>query len=112
MRGRIFAKLPNEEHRALRDFNEAIRLEASCPFVHIHRAKLRARLGDAQGAISDFNREVELHPGNGYALLERGEFLANLGETASAKRDLHAASEIFKRKDDEEGLRRVLLVKA
>lgn len=89
---------------AMRDFNYAIKLKENLYFVHVHRAKLRAKQKDYKGALADFKREVQIFPDNGYAFLERGWFLKANNDSTAARQDFQTAMEIFKKRGDDRGM--------
>ena len=82
-----------QSDRALRDYNQAIRLDPRYPLAYYARGVLLAgykRTFDR--AIGDFDKVLVLEPGNVAALIRRGEAYGKLGDFGNAMADLDRAA--------------------
>ncbi len=65
--------------RAIRDYDEAIRLAPTLAFAFSGRANAYVRKGQPERAIPDFDRAIELEPDESFLYHERGEIHAVRG---------------------------------
>lgn len=97
-----------ERHEALLYHDRAIDLEPSSLQMRLHRANLRLRLGDLEGAEEDRTALVALAPGDAWTLALSAELALARGDVEAAR---HAAA-AAQRVDADEPAFRVLLAKA
>ncbi len=70
-RGNIY-KAKGDYDKAIPDYNEAIRLDATYVPAYINRGIVRAAMGDNKKAMADYNVAVMLDPGSSLAYVNRG----------------------------------------
>ena len=76
-------QLKLKPEKALADFNEAIRLDASDTGLYVSRGSVWAALREYGRAIDDFNTAIELEPNIG-AYSARGDALVSMGRYIAA----------------------------
>ncbi len=79
---------------AIRDYDQAIRLNPEVARFYIHRGGAYRKLKKVQQAIADFNRALELKPDYAAAYGNRGMTYAKSGDTGSACRDFAKARQL------------------
>ncbi|AOF92279.1 tetratricopeptide repeat protein [Sinorhizobium sp. RAC02] len=79
---------------ALKDVNEAIRLDASQAEFYVTRASISSWLGEPDAAFADLNQALSYDPRSVHALTNRGLFYLNEGDTARALTDFDAALQL------------------
>jgi len=78
-------------HKAIRDFNHAIRLNPELPAAYNNRANYYATLDDQQNALADYDRAIDLNPFHVRARINRGITLRKLGRLDEALEGLDDA---------------------
>lgn len=76
-----------DTERALKDFNEAIRLNPKYPFAYDNRGDLRRDQGKYDLALVDYNAAIRFDPNFTAAYLNRGMTFEKLGNIESARAD-------------------------
>jgi tetratricopeptide (TPR) repeat protein len=76
-----------EQHDAMSDFQDAIRLDPKCWSALHNRGITLAQQDQTSAALRDFDRVLELNPGLTIAWRNRAELLASLGRMDEAIRD-------------------------
>ena len=76
---------------ALKNFNEAIRLNPHEGYLFTNRGDARRDQGDLNGAEKDFNQAIRLEPEEGSAFRGRGRVRYEKGDMDGALRDLNEA---------------------
>lgn len=66
-------------HKAIRDFDHAIRLDPELPAAYNNRANYFATLNDQEQALADYERAIDLNPFHVRARINRGITLRQLG---------------------------------
>jgi len=91
-RGELHADEQRPEE-AIKDFQEAIKLDANCSLAIHNRAVTLAQRNQFAAALRDFNRVIELNPGLAIAYRNRAELLSALGRAEEAAADYSRAIE-------------------
>ncbi|WP_342710071.1 tetratricopeptide repeat protein [Bradyrhizobium sp. B124] len=92
--GNLLSKVPGREAEALRAYARAIELCPPYYEAHLNRATLRARTGDAAGALSDLDRALTIKPNEWRSYFERGNILMRQNKAQAALQSYLLASEI------------------
>ena len=85
-----YDKIGNFE-QALREFNEAIRLDPRHARAYSHRGRTYYNLGQHQRAAQDFDRSITLDPQDSQAYIDRGYLFLNQGQLREAIDDFDSA---------------------
>jgi lipoprotein NlpI len=80
-----------DSDRALKDCNEAIRVNRALAAAYLNRGNVYLSNADADHAFADFNEALRLDPKNAWAYAERGNLYKNKGELDHALEDLNEA---------------------
>jgi len=80
--------------RAIRDFDQALRLDPRYAAAYDNRANALDARGDWDDARKDYDESLRLNPRNPYAYLNRGALLAEHGELTGALSDYAKALEL------------------
>lgn len=85
--------LSDSQHsdEAIKDFQAAITMDATCSLAIHNRAVTLAQRNQFAAALRDFNRVIELNPGLAVAYRNRAELLSALGRTEEAVADYSRA---------------------
>ena len=70
---------------AIKDYNQALKLQPNNPLIEHNRGLARLELGQAEAALADFNRVLTLDPNFALALYNRGRALEKLGRIPEAR---------------------------
>ncbi|MGY3621990.1 tetratricopeptide repeat protein [Bradyrhizobium sp. USDA 10063] len=92
--GNLLSRVPGREVEALEAYARAIELCPPYYEAHLNRATLRARVGDAAGALSDLDRALTIKPNEWRAYFERGNILMGQDKAKAALESYLSASEI------------------
>jgi tetratricopeptide (TPR) repeat protein len=84
-------KLKGDLDGALKDYDEAIRLNPADFFAFNNRANVRRDKGDLAGAIADYNEAVRLEPAYAAAHTSRGLVQERAGDLDKARASFNAA---------------------
>ena len=76
---------------AIKDFNEALRLQPDNPFAYRQRGVARSSEGNYQEALQDLNKAIALQPDNAYAYVDRGIVEAMMGNRKAFIQDFDRA---------------------
>jgi tetratricopeptide (TPR) repeat protein len=76
---------------ALRDFDEALRLDPQRSATYVNRGVAKSRFKDREGAVADYTRALDLKPGYALARRNRAVSWEVLGKNKSALSDYDAA---------------------
>jgi tetratricopeptide (TPR) repeat protein len=76
---------------ALRDYDQALQLDAGLLDAYFSRGSVRAELADWSGAISDYGSHLKRHPSSEKAFYNRGLAFMSLGNNAAARSDFTEA---------------------
>lgn len=76
---------------AIKDFNEALRLQPDNPFAYRRRGVARSSEENYQNALEDLNKAIALQPDNAYAYVDRGIVLAMMGNRKAFIQDFDRA---------------------
>lgn len=76
---------------AIKDFNEALRLQPDNPFAYRQRGVARSSEGNYQEALQDLNKAIALQPDNAYAYVDRGIVNAMMGNRKAFIQDFDRA---------------------
>ncbi|WP_342723718.1 tetratricopeptide repeat protein [Bradyrhizobium sp. B097] len=98
--GNLLSKVPGREADALEAYARAVELCPPYYEAHLNRAALRARMGDAAGALSDLDRALTIKPNEWRAYFERGNILMRQNKAHAALQSYLSASEINFRNAD------------
>ena len=79
---------------ALKDLDQAIRLDASKAEFYVTRASISSWLGEPNAALADLNRALSYDSRSVHALTNRGLYYFNEGDTARALTDFDAALQL------------------
>lgn len=79
---------------ALRQVNEALRLDPTSAYMYNLRGYLRHLTGDYEGAAADFSASIRLQPQQAYALMGRGYAEAAQGNMVLATADFEQARRV------------------
>jgi tetratricopeptide (TPR) repeat protein len=79
-----------DTERALKDFNEAIRLSPKYPFAYDNRGDVRRERGQYDLALVDYNAAIRFDPNFTSAYLNRGMTFEKMGNIESARADYDA----------------------
>ena len=82
---------------ALKDYNQAIKLNPNFATTYLNRGFVRMQQGDTRGAIEDYDKAIELLPDYAMAFNNRGITKANSGDIDGAIQDFGKAIEIDNR---------------
>ena len=85
--------------RAIRDYDQALRLDPRNAAAYDNRANALEARGDISDAIKDYNESLRLNPRNPFAYLNRGSFLTEQGDFAGALADYAKALAINPREE-------------
>ncbi len=88
-RGNLFNRR-GEIDKALRDYEQAIRLNPRNAGAYTNRGVVLAQKGDHDDAIKDFNAALQLEPTLFKAIYNRGLSYRDLGDPENAERDFDA----------------------
>ncbi len=92
---------PGDEWDAVRhDLDRALAIDPGFTMARVDRARLRARRGDADGALQDFAKALEVDPTLAEALWRRARLLERLGRGPEAEADRAKARGRNPRVDD------------
>jgi tetratricopeptide (TPR) repeat protein len=80
-----------DRDRALRDFDEAIRINPKGADYFVGRGDIYRDRGDNERAVRDYDDAVRINPKNWYASYARGLADYNMGQTDRALRDADEA---------------------
>jgi tetratricopeptide (TPR) repeat protein len=83
-----------DNHRAIGDCNEAIRLDPKLARAYFVRGNAHFDADDLKAAINDYSEAIRLEPGDAEALASRGSARNNLGQHDDAIADCNAALRI------------------
>jgi tetratricopeptide (TPR) repeat protein len=83
----------NQFDRAIRDFDEATRLDPGFPDAFNFRGVAWAGKGQFEQAIEDFDKALQLDPNYAVAIYNRGLAAQNLGRTEEAARYFEKAKQ-------------------
>jgi len=86
----LFA-ITNRLQDALKDCNEALRLNPRNQYAYDSRGFTYLKLGMADASIADYNAALGIEPGRPYSMAGRGFAKKRKGDTAGAEADLAAA---------------------
>lgn len=75
------------DEEAIKDFNEALRLDPKSVTTYINRGIVMGMLGRNEEAIADFNEAIRLQPNSAAAYCYRGVAQHNLGRLEEAAQD-------------------------
>ena len=84
-------KLKGDLDGALKDYNEAIRLDPANHFAFNNRANVRRDKGDLAGAIADYTEAVRLEPAYAAAYTSCGLVQERVGDLDGARESFNAA---------------------
>lgn len=76
---------------AIKDFNEALRLQPNNPFAYRRRGVARSHEENYQGALEDLNKAITLEPDNAYTYVDRGIVYAMMGNRKAFIEDFDKA---------------------
>lgn len=80
--------------RAMRDHDEAIRIDPTYGAAYSNRGNVYSSLGQRERAIQDYNKAIEINPKDAKALNNRGDEYTLIGKYDLALQDLDAAIKI------------------
>ena len=92
-RGSAWYDKGNNE-RALRDHDDAIRIDPAFGPAYTNRGNVYSTLGQFERAIQDYNKALEINPRDARALNNRGDVYTVMGKYDLALQDLDAAIKI------------------
>ncbi|MFB9261668.1 tetratricopeptide repeat protein [Bradyrhizobium erythrophlei] len=92
--GNLLSKVPSCEAEALEASARAIELCPPYYEAHLNRATLRARMGNAAGALSDLDRALTIKPNEWRAHFGKGNILMGQNKVKAALQSYLSASEI------------------
>lgn len=81
-------------YRALRDYEEAIRLDPKSAGAYVDRALVLSRIGDLEGAMKDYGQAINVNPKQWQAYFNRAAELRNAGKLREAVDDLNKVVEL------------------
>ncbi len=84
----------NNNDRAMRDHDEAIRIDPSYGAAYSNRGNVYSSLGQRDRAIQDYNEALRINPRDAKALNNRGDEYTLVGKYDLALKDLDAAIRI------------------
>jgi tetratricopeptide (TPR) repeat protein len=76
---------------AIKEYDEAIELDANMAFAYLNRGQVYNLLGDRQRAIADLDKAIELDPNLDLAYFYRGNAYENLRDSQRAIADYDKA---------------------
>lgn len=77
--------------RAIKDFDESVRIDPKYPFAYDNRGDARRYKGQLDLAIADYNEAIRVDPTFGSAYLNRGITYERMGNQVSARADYRTA---------------------
>jgi tetratricopeptide (TPR) repeat protein len=83
-----------DSDRALKDCNEAIRVNRTLAAAYLNRGNVYLSISDADHALADFNEALRLDPKSAWAYAERGNLYKNKGDLEHALADLSQAIQL------------------
>jgi tetratricopeptide (TPR) repeat protein len=83
-----------DSQRALRDYNEAIRINPDHPFAYYNRGLFYGHHGDNEHAIADYTEAIRLKPNFGDAFKSRGAAYFSTDQPSKAAADWVKAAEL------------------
>jgi tetratricopeptide (TPR) repeat protein len=92
-RGTAYAA-KGELYTALRDYDEAIRLDPKNSGAYVDRALALARIGELESAMNDYSKAISLNPQQWEAYFNRAAELRDRGELCEAVDDLEKVMEL------------------
>jgi tetratricopeptide (TPR) repeat protein len=92
-RGRALAA-ESQFDRAIKDFDQAIRLDPNFPDAFNFRGVAWAGKGEFERAIADFDHAIQLDPNYAIAIYNRGLAAQNLGRTDEAAQYFEKAKQV------------------
>src|SRR5215475_3561236 len=84
----------HDVERAIKDYDQALRLDPRNAAAYDNRANALDARGDWDDARKDYDESLRLNPRNPYAYLNRGALLAEHGELSGALSDYAKALEL------------------
>lgn len=90
LRGEIRISM-GDTTEAIKDFNEALRLQPDNPFAYRQRGIARSSEENYQEALEDLNKAITLQPDNAYAYVDRGIVHAHMGNRKAFIEDFDRA---------------------
>jgi len=93
---RAFNRIQTKDYEgALKDYNEALKLNANNAAAYVSRGTLYALyINDFKAAFADFDKAIELDPKMGGAYYNRAELKVNLKDYKGALSDFDQAAEL------------------
>jgi tetratricopeptide (TPR) repeat protein/superfamily II DNA or RNA helicase len=79
---------------ALKDLNEALKIQPECPFTLSIRGDLYRRQGKLDEAFKDLNAALKIQPESPFTLASRSELYRKQGQCDEALKDMNAALKI------------------
>jgi tetratricopeptide (TPR) repeat protein len=92
-RGSAYAA-DGELYKALRDYDEAIRLDPKNSGAYVNRALALARIGELEPAMNDYAKAITLNPQQWQAYFNRAAELKDCGKLREAMDDLNKVMEL------------------
>lgn len=90
LRGEIHTSM-GDTTEAIKDFNQALRLQPDNPFAYRRRGVARSSEENYTTALEDLNKAITLQPDNAYAYVDRGSVHAMMGNQKAFTEDFNKA---------------------
>jgi tetratricopeptide (TPR) repeat protein len=106
LRGLLRSQKLGDNHGAVQDFDQAIRLKPDHAAAYLKRGNARARLGDLRSGLADYDRAIGLDPVYADAYFNRGVVRYQLKDVTGALDDLRQAARHHREQGDQSGYER------